>query len=180
MIGIAAASPSGQKVRPSMFSARYFKLSMSFMHAAAGCEAHQRLLHPIRTFAAGNAPAAALVLIKLRGAQGELHDAHLVVETTTPPEPSMEPAFATESKSMATSISSGGGSAPTSRRARRLSAGLPVGDAAGDVVDHLLQVVAHGQLVDAGPLHVRRSCRRGACRRCAECPAGRTIRRRRE
>ncbi len=31
MIGIAAASPSGQNVRPSMFSARYFKLSMSFI-----------------------------------------------------------------------------------------------------------------------------------------------------
>ncbi len=29
-VGIAAASPSGQKVRPIMFSARYWMLSMSF------------------------------------------------------------------------------------------------------------------------------------------------------
>src|SRR5580704_15850064 len=29
IIGIAAASPSGQKVRPNMLSARYFMLSMS-------------------------------------------------------------------------------------------------------------------------------------------------------
>src|SRR5271165_2073618 len=64
MIGIAAASPSGQNVRPSMFSARYFRLSMSFATPP-----------PAR-----NTPATALVLIKLGHPQGESDDAHLVVE----------------------------------------------------------------------------------------------------
>ena len=30
MVGMAAASPSGQNVRPSMFSERYYMLSISF------------------------------------------------------------------------------------------------------------------------------------------------------
>src|SRR5208337_5029876 len=37
MIGIAAASPSGQNVRPSMFSARYFRLSMSLATPPPAC-----------------------------------------------------------------------------------------------------------------------------------------------
>src|SRR5271165_5911120 len=37
MIGMAAASPSGQNVRPSMFSARYFKLSISFATPPPAC-----------------------------------------------------------------------------------------------------------------------------------------------
>jgi len=58
---------------------------------------------PIRAFAAGNAPAATLVFIEFHGAQCELNHAGRVVEHhDATPDPSIEPAFATESKSMAT------------------------------------------------------------------------------
>jgi len=36
--------------------------------------------------------------VKLHGAQSELHDALLVVDYDNPPEPSIDPAFITESK----------------------------------------------------------------------------------
>src|SRR5271165_1298982 len=49
-------------------------------HAAAGMEARERLLHPVRAFTAGNAPATALVLVELGHPQGESDNAHLVVE----------------------------------------------------------------------------------------------------
>ncbi len=69
--------------------------------------------------------------------------------TTTPPEPSIEPALASESKSMATSHFFG-----LQHRAGR-SAGdhglqlLAAADAAADFVDHPPEVEAHRQLVDA-------------------------------
>src|SRR6202035_1848226 len=50
------------------------------LHAATIVEPDQRLLQPIGPFAAGNAPAAALVLVKLHGAQCEFHNALLVVD----------------------------------------------------------------------------------------------------
>src|SRR5690242_7106792 len=43
-------------------------------------EPRQRLLEPVRSFAAGDAPAAALVLIEADGAQREFDDAGLVVD----------------------------------------------------------------------------------------------------
>src|SRR5579862_8771877 len=67
--------------------------------------------------------------------------------TTTPPEPSIDPVFATESKSMATSISSGrrtGVDEPPGTTAFN----SPVRNSAADVIDHLLKVVAHRQFVD--------------------------------
>src|SRR5271165_1080705 len=51
-----------------------------FRHTAAGMEARQRLLHPVGALAAGNTPAATLVLIKLGDPQRELDNAHLIVE----------------------------------------------------------------------------------------------------
>src|SRR5215475_9475022 len=51
-----------------------------FFQAASGMETRQCLLEPVRAFAAGNAPSATFVLVKLHGAQGELHDAIGVVE----------------------------------------------------------------------------------------------------
>ena len=55
-------------------------LSMSLARAEAGVEAGERLLEPVGAFAAGNAPAAALVLIETDGAQGELDHAGLIVD----------------------------------------------------------------------------------------------------
>src|ERR1039458_4163646 len=46
-----------------------------FFQPRAGMEARQRLLQPVGAFAAGDAPAAAFMLIELDGAQGELRDA---------------------------------------------------------------------------------------------------------
>ncbi len=80
IIGIAAASPNGQNVRPSMFSARYFMLSMSFATPPPEWKRDQRLLQPVRSFAAGNAPSAAFVLIELHHPQRKLHDALRVVK----------------------------------------------------------------------------------------------------
>ena len=55
-------------------------LSMSFSTPPPACRPGERLLEPVRAFAAGNAPAAALVLVELHGAQGELDDADGLVE----------------------------------------------------------------------------------------------------
>src|SRR5581483_4743421 len=51
-----------------------------FLYSATIVETDQRLLQPVGTFPAGNAPATALMLIKLHSAQCEFHDAGCVVE----------------------------------------------------------------------------------------------------
>ena len=96
--------------------------------------------------------------------------------TTTPPEPSMLPALAIWSKSMPMSISSGSRhgvddppAPPPSNLVRR--------ESRRHLVNHLLQVVAHRQLIHARPLDVARSSRTAASRRCVPCPASRTPRR---
>src|SRR6266571_5377939 len=50
-----------------------------FLHAAARMETNQSLLQPIRPFAAGNAPSATFMLVKLHSAQRKFHNALLVV-----------------------------------------------------------------------------------------------------
>src|SRR5678815_4347659 len=51
-----------------------------FLHASAGVESRQRLLEPISSFAARNAPSAAFMLIKLDGSKRKFHDTRGVVE----------------------------------------------------------------------------------------------------
>src|SRR6266481_4076534 len=51
-----------------------------FFHAAARVKANQCLFQPVRTFAAGDAPAATLVLVKLHGPQSKLEYAGSLVE----------------------------------------------------------------------------------------------------
>src|ERR1035437_2683781 len=113
-------------------------------------KARQRLLHPVSTFAARDAPAAALVLVELGHAQSEPHDAHLVVEH--------DHAAGAEHRSRLHHRVEVHGDIDFVRleNLHGRSAGhhalqIPtLGHAARDVVDHLLQVVAHGQLIYAG------------------------------
>ena len=51
-----------------------------FLRAAAVVDAGERLLDPVRAFAAGDAPAAGFVLVEGDGAQGELDDGDGLVE----------------------------------------------------------------------------------------------------
>src|SRR3954452_15667932 len=50
-----------------------------FHHSTAGMKTDERLLQPVRSLAAGNAPSAAFVLIKLHRAECEFHNALRVV-----------------------------------------------------------------------------------------------------
>src|SRR3984957_10118601 len=50
-----------------------------FFHAAAAMESSQCLLQPIRAFAAGDAPSATFMLVKLHRPQREFHYALLIV-----------------------------------------------------------------------------------------------------
>src|ERR1700723_258393 len=76
-----------------------------FFYTAARMKPRQGFFQPVRAFAAWNAPAAAFMLVELHSAKSAMQV--VSSRTTTPPDPSIEPVFATESKSMATSISSG-------------------------------------------------------------------------
>ncbi len=77
---MAAASASGQKVRPIMFSAMYWMLSMSFLVPPPAWKRVRVFLIQSRAFAAGDAPAAGLVLVEADGAEGELDDGVGLVE----------------------------------------------------------------------------------------------------
>src|SRR5208337_908395 len=50
-------------------------------------EARERLLQPVGAFTAGDAPAATFMLIKLDGAQRELHNAGRIIEHNHPAGP---------------------------------------------------------------------------------------------
>src|SRR5258708_39802941 len=50
------------------------------LQSCSGVEAGQRLLEPVRPFAAWDAPSAAFVLVELHDAQREFHHAGLLVE----------------------------------------------------------------------------------------------------
>src|SRR5271157_5933804 len=132
MIGIAAASPSGQNVRPSMFSARYFKLSMSL---ATPPPAWKR----VSVFFIQSVPSR----------QGT-HDAHGVVEHDDAPRAEHRAGLHHRVEIH--------GDVDLMRRKNlnRRSAGhdtfqrLAIHHPAGNLIDHLLEVVTHGQFVNAG------------------------------
>ncbi len=80
MVGIAAASPSGQNVLPSMFFARSPTKVMSSGAPDAGMETVQHLAQPARAFAAGNAPAAGFVRVEMHDAPRQIHHAGVFVD----------------------------------------------------------------------------------------------------
>ena len=107
IVGIAAASPSGQNVRPSMFFARSPIRVDIAARAAAVIEARQHLLQPGRAFAARNAPAAAFMRVELHDAQRGLHHVGVFVhddhaarpEHRSPPSPASRNPSATSHSS---------------------------------------------------------------------------------
>jgi hypothetical protein len=98
-VGSAAASPSAQKDRPRMlFETSYDQIDIALQCRMPPWKRVEQLLEPIRAFAARNAPPAAFVLVELHNAQRMARTMHVSSSiTTTPPEPSMLPIFATES-----------------------------------------------------------------------------------
>ena len=80
-VGIAAASPSGQNVRPIMFSARYCTLSTSFFTPPpAYTRVGVKQPDPVRALAAGNTPAAALMLVELDRPQRKLNNRNRLIQ----------------------------------------------------------------------------------------------------
>ena len=154
-------------------------LSMSLLTPPPGVEPGEGFFQPVGSFPARDAPAAAFMLVELHGAQSEFDHADLVSSsTTTPPEPSMLPALATWSKSMPISISVGnktGVDEPPGTTA--FNDRLP-SDAATHFINHLLEVVAHGQFVHARGGQRCRSGRTGVCRHSALSQSSRTPHRR--
>ncbi len=129
-------------------------LSMSLRLAEAGVKARQRFFEPVRSLAAGNAPAAAFVLIKADRPQRKLDDAGLVVDDHHARRAEHRAGLAHLVEVHADVDLFG-----QQHRSRRAAGddGLqstPAAHAARYFVDHLFEVVAHGQLVDAGPLNV--------------------------
>src|SRR5580692_5113488 len=119
-----------------------------FGHAAARVEASERLLQPVGAFAAGNTPATALVLVELHGSQGKLHHADSVVQNhnAARTEHAAGLGYLIEVHAdidfIGPKYRTGGSSGYYSfQRAA-------IGDAATHLVDHLLEVVTHGQFVD--------------------------------
>src|ERR1700761_81531 len=120
-----------------------------FHRAVALVEAGHRLLEPVCALAAGDAPAAAFVLIELDGAERELDDRDCLVEH-------YDAGGAEHAASLAQLVEihpnvdfigaqDGAGCAAGHDRFECPA----VRDAASHLVDHLLQVVAHRQLVNA-------------------------------
>src|SRR5450432_2705255 len=122
--------------------------------AAAGVEAGQRLLEPVGALAAGDAPAAAFVLVKLHGPQGELDHAGGLIEHH-------DAARAKHAAGLADLVEihadvdlagqQAGGRRPAGDHGLEL---FSVGDAAAHFVDHFPEAVAHGQFVNAGAFDV--------------------------
>src|ERR1700733_518807 len=125
-----------------------------FHRAVAFVEAGHRLLQPVCAFAAGDAPAAALLLVELDGAERKLDDRDRLIKD--------DDAGGTEHGTRLAHLVEVHANIDLVRAedGTRCAAGhyglecLAVGNAAGNVVDHLLQVVTHRQLVDAGPIDV--------------------------
>ena len=125
-----------------------------FHRAVAFVDAGHRLLQPVGALAAGDAPAAALVLVELDGAECELDDRNRLIEDDDAggAEHGARLAHLVEVHANIDFVRAQDGT--------RCAAGhhglecLAVGNAAGNVVDHLLQVVTHRQLVDTGSIDV--------------------------
>ena len=79
MVGIAAASPSAQNVRPSMFFESSPISAMSSLRPSPSWKRVQHLAQPGGAFAARDAPAAAFVRVKSHDAQRDLHHAGVFV-----------------------------------------------------------------------------------------------------
>src|SRR5271156_4524385 len=114
----------------------------------------ERLLQPVRAFAAGDAPAAALMLVELHRAQRKLDHAYGLVEHDHAPGAEQRSRLAHLVEVHADVDFFG------QQYRRRRPAGhdgfqlLPARNAAAYVIDHLLEVVTHGQFIDARLLYV--------------------------
>ena len=121
-----------------------------FHHAAAAMEARERLLQPVGTFAAGNAPSTAFVLVKLHRPQRELHNALRVIDYDNTTRAEHRSGLGDGIK-IHGNVNFVCGQAWTRRSTGNDSLQFAsIRNTAADVVEHLLQVVAHRQFVDAG------------------------------
>ena len=122
--------------------------------AAAGVDAGEGLLDPVRALAAGDAPAAGLVLVEADGAEGELDDGDGLVEhddaAGAEHGAGLGHLVEVEADVDLVGVEDGAGCAAGDDGFELLA----VLDAAGYVVDGLAEGVAHGQLVDAGAFDV--------------------------
>ena len=120
--------------------------------AAALVDAGEGFLDPVGAFAAGDAPAAALVLVELDGAQGELDDRYGLVEhhdaAGSEHGAGLGHLVEVEADIDLVGQEDGAGAAARDNSLQLLA----VEDAAGDLVDGPLHVEPHRELVDAGAL----------------------------
>src|SRR3954463_13737530 len=117
-------------------------------------ETIKRLLQPVSAFATWNAPATALMLIKVHNALSEFHHAGVIVKHD-------DTSGAEKSTGLHQRVEVHGNVNFVGLQNRRARAAghnrlqlAAVRNAASDFVDHLLQVVAERQLVYAGALNV--------------------------
>ena len=98
-IGIAIASPSTHRQLPMIWSQIETMMSRSIGVASPQSMALEHLHGPVGALAARRALAARLVAVELRGLERDVDDRTESSTTMIAPEPSIEPAFASESKS---------------------------------------------------------------------------------
>ena len=125
-----------------------------FFGAATGVDAGEGLLDPVGAFAAGDAPAAGLVLVEGDGAEGEFDDGDGLVEhdDAAGSEHGAGLGHLVEVEAYVDLVCGedwAGGAAGDDGFEL-----LAVFDAAGYIVDRLAEAVAHGELVDARALDV--------------------------
>src|SRR5271154_3640649 len=112
-------------------------------------KAHQSLLQPICTLAARNAPPATLMLIKLHSPQRKLHNALRIIDYDHPAGTKHRTSFRDRIE-IHIQVDLIGGEAGTRSPARYNGfQRAPIRNAAAHFVNHLLQVVAHRQLINA-------------------------------
>src|SRR5215472_5576441 len=111
-----------------------------FFQTAAVVESRKRLLEPVCTFATGNAPAAALVLIELHDAQSKFHHARLIVHDHYASRAQELAALAERIKVHIHLLGFGRGEHEGGRAAgNNCFQFASVGNPASDVIDHLLK-----------------------------------------
>ena len=158
IVGMAAASPSGQNVRPSMFLANSPIMSISVRVPCPSSNRVRIFLQPGGAFAAGDAPAAAFVGVEAHDAERGFHHVGVFVHH--------DDAAGAEHGSCAwprnrspwravalPSAVSTGQLEPPGMTAFNF---LPAAYAAADLLDHPLTREAQSEFVDAGLVDVAR------------------------
>src|SRR5216684_6347603 len=120
------------------------------LQPAAVVEARERLLQPVRAFAARNTPAATFVLVELHNAQGKFDHASLVVEHDHAAGAQELSALAEGIKVHVHLVGFFGGEHERRRTARDHGFELAsVGNSAADLVNHLLQRISQRKFVNS-------------------------------